>query len=210
MRLRKMTRRLLGCAGTLVAIAVLGFSVVLWVRSHSVGDHPSLSVRPGEVPDHFVIFELFSTRAGLSLNVQGFDADPAELGAGHWSHRDRTYWDWHAWSPPGGTRPATGPWHHRLGFGWGRQSWSGGSGWMASGDRRWFACPHWFPVVLAGSILASRFTGLVCRTRRRRRAGRGLCANCGYDLRATPGRCPECGTPPAPAPRRAAPAAAPS
>ena len=53
--------------------------------------------------------------------------------------------------------------------------------------------PLWLIMVLFGLWPAIRFW----RWTRRRRYGAGCCAVCGYDLRATPERCPECGTVPA-------------
>jgi hypothetical protein len=64
--------------------------------------------------------------------------------------------------------------------------------------------PFWW-IVVGMSILPLTWT--IRRLRFRRRKQRGLCPTCGYDLRATPDRCPECGTPAAAAtiPERAAP-----
>jgi hypothetical protein len=52
----------------------------------------------------------------------------------------------------------------------------------------WF--PHWFCVLLF-SILPSLQVRKMLRTRRDHRSG--CCNTCGYDLRATPNQCPECG-----------------
>ena len=49
---------------------------------------------------------------------------------------------------------------------------------------------------LAGACAALPVWWLIDRSRRRRRERGHRCGKCGYDLRATPDRCPECGTVP--------------
>jgi hypothetical protein len=54
--------------------------------------------------------------------------------------------------------------------------------------------PQWLPIVLTGLPPLAWIFYNRRYLRRRWRAMRGQCAECGYDLRATPERCPECGT----------------
>ena len=60
-----------------------------------------------------------------------------------------------------------------------------------SSQRSWYI-PMWITTLLfgVGAILPQAFI----RLRRRKRKKLGLCVKCGYDLRGSKDRCPECGT----------------
>lgn len=64
--------------------------------------------------------------------------------------------------------------------------------------------PYFVLVLVAGIVVARRCRSLYASIVRHRRSRRGLCPSCGYDVRATPDRCPECGAPSAVAPKTAA------
>jgi hypothetical protein len=84
---------------------------------------------------------------------------------------------------------------HRAGFGYHRMAGSYGFG-AASVDTSYVmkqaVAPYWALVLLSAIGPAQWF--VINRYRRARRRQMGLCVRCGYDLRATPGQCPECGT----------------
>ena len=96
------------------------------------------------------------------------------------------------------TADAATPWR------WGYGRWPGGgtllgfrysAGGVARGapEARMLAVPFWFITLLLATGAAPGVTWAARGWRRRSRRLAGRCPSCGYDIRATPDRCPECG-----------------
>jgi hypothetical protein len=174
-RRRRLTRILLNAA-TAVSVVLCLAAVVLWARSYWSHDSATWNgfVRPAGPNPKYGYFsydvDVASTRGRARVQTTRLISDsPA---------RSRPTYD--AQEPYDleavGTSPA-----NRFGF----------EARRVNVDIATVMFPIWAPV-LAFAIPPLCWAGALLR--RRRRPGRaGLCPACGYDLRATPDRCPECG-----------------
>jgi hypothetical protein len=84
---------------------------------------------------------------------------------------------------------------NRLGFAARRFEWAQEG--MVS-ELRIIVVPYWFLLALATPLPARLLLRGLSSRRRRQLAAAGRCTTCGYDLRGTPARCPECGSTPQP------------
>jgi hypothetical protein len=184
---------LLSALSLLLCVAV----VVLWVRGLATWDRVSVGVSGGP------LVRVGSGRGRVTLLV-----------VRRWPLAEPLRWE----SEPV-TEPVVGPSNSQfaplISYATRAPAGVGISNWKRLGLSRWYGnvttrlpgerfappmpgcrvyAPAWMVVAATGVAPAA---WLAFRLFRRRRRRAGFCAACGYDLRATPARCPECGTLPA-------------
>jgi predicted RNA-binding Zn-ribbon protein involved in translation (DUF1610 family) len=185
--------RILFNAATVLSLLLGVATVVLWVRGRSIGDTFALRRTTGSAVRATTFAQLWSSGGGLRLMIGGMRVDwgasppvlPPEPRFAHGSYDpgpvpypiDR--------SGSGSTARVGG------GFEW------FGTDTMGTNTGAW-ARSVTLPAWAAEILLAAAPTFGILRIWRaaiaRRRRNENLCPACGYDLRATPERCPECGT----------------
>jgi hypothetical protein len=171
---RRLARILLNALTTLSLLLCLA-SAVVWVRSYWRLDEVTWDQAAGPGADGS-FFEFLCGGGGAAIRVGSSRPLLATWeGSGGWH-----WWRWY------GNRP-------RFAGGWGANRWGFNYDSREDPGVRWWAVvfPLWLPTIFFALLPLAR---LALSIRRRRRNRKGRCKNCGYDLRATPERCPECGT----------------
>lgn len=171
--MRRVSRHLPTVCSAACVLLCIGFTTI-WFRSF--GYYDQLLYAGGDARVDFsvtsdrgiVMLDVWSTSNHMREPRWNLDTYPSDDG-------------WRFSYPPGfrhGEEAPVDGGFNRAGFMFSPQSESG-------------AVPHWSLVVLTA---VPPFARVLRRVRNVRRPGRGVCRTCGYDLRATPDRCPECGS----------------
>jgi hypothetical protein len=166
--------RILLNALTVLSLVLCVAACVLWVRSGRRSDYVSVAPKWR----HFVCMTF---PGGVRFSSWPNPVQPGGVKLGSYEYEVRNAHG--AWMP----RPAMS-WS-KLGFDFRPLRFSN----QSKADRGAFELftPFWFLAAVFLALPATWALGLI-RTRRRSRENH--CGGCGYDLRATPERCPECGT----------------
>ena len=194
--MRRLARILL-TAVTVLSLLLCVAALALWVRSYWRGDRVDAVILGSEyrqTPGWMI--SVISGRGGFGGSVSHVtryyaDDDSWPKGLANWTSRRFRHTSvipvYPKWAP------GQSQWR-RWGFQWTRHTLTAPDSWAI---QRSIVAPYWV-VALATLVLpAFRLRRRLLLRRASRRARSGLCPACGYDLRATPDRCPECGTIPA-------------
>ena len=168
---------------TCVSLVLLALLILLWVRSYWRADHLRYVIGDVEVDDdHGPIVMgkwrfIHSERGGIQIADRDVTTLLGLPGLNYRSGPARSYVDIPIYSWEGSV--------DRVGFDLG--------GFLVQiTDGEWrVIVPHWFLAAVTALLPSIAYFQ---RRRRRQRLSKNLCPVCGYDLRATPDRCPECGT----------------
>jgi hypothetical protein len=169
------------CSGLSLALCLA--TVVLWARSYAHHDLAVNGVETGQA--QYSALELDSALGVLGIQTAGYSEFDETIR--RYGSRGR----WWLHTVPIAALDRVSLTHRMVGFtGWHTQTigygYEGGGG---AEQHRLFV-PHWAIAALLLVLPARRGLGWLRSSRRHRR---GLCQSCGYDLRASPDRCPECG-----------------
>jgi hypothetical protein len=170
---------------TVLSLLLCAAAVALWVRSYAVSDsfsHAQLD-DPGDM-HHSTGWDIETGEGGVAVSQSRFHSTARldELPSG---------WVWEPREPVNLTDVWVGiPTTFATRMGFFRTDAQSATPYGTSMRLRSVGFPVWTLAALTAVLPAAR---LYRRVGRRSRAGR--CRTCGYDLRATPDRCPECGTP---------------
>lgn len=172
-----------------VCVLLMGLAGTGLVRSYQHGEYIVYNGlwRLGPPHQYFAV-SAESSGGGLMfcLNTARINTPPHRAGLGWYWERPYDYGGGPLYPP----RPGLGgpPIRHQLGF--------ASSHYVHRFGDRWIVVvPYWAPISIA-TLLSASFGccfPFARWLRRRHRRRLGLCIHCGYDLRATPERCPECG-----------------